>query len=365
MNPILILAGTRPEVIKLAPLYLELRRRGLPVCLCTTGQHTSLLAGALSAFDLSPELSLPPIVGVASLGELTGRLLCALTPILIERTHSAVIVQGDTATAFAGAMAGFYARIPVMHVEAGLRTGHMDCPFPEEYHRRSIALIAKEHFAPTKEAEAQLLFEGIPKESIHRTGNTAVDALRLTLAREDPNGELEIPEGKRLLLFTAHRRESLGSPLSNMLRALVRLVEEHPDIYAICPLHPNPAVRQKAEELLDGRERIRVIDPPDTVRFHHLLARAYLILTDSGGIQEEAVSLGIPTVVMRYATERQEGIRAGVLRLAGSGEEGIVHLGRILLTPDSEEYRRMRHPSPVFGDGHASERIADILETIL
>ncbi len=363
MDPILLFAGTRPEAIKLAPLYWELKRRELPVLLCTSGQHGSLLSGALAAFSIHPERSLPLLPPERSLGELTGKLLEGMTSILLEMHPGVVIVQGDTATAYAGALAGFYQGIPVGHVEAGLRTGNLHSPFPEEYHRRAIALLAELHFAPTKAAEEQLILEGYAKDRVYRTGNTVVDALRYTLSQADPEGELEVPPGMRLLLFTAHRRESQGAPLAQMLRALRRLVETYPDLYAVCPLHPNPVIQESAAHILNGCDRIRMIEPPDTIRFHHLLAGSYLVMTDSGGIQEEAVSLGIPTVVMRETTERQEGLDVGVLCLAGSEETEIFERTHRLLAPDSEEYRNMRHPSSVFGNGHAAKRIADILQT--
>ena len=227
----------------------------------------------------------------------------------------------------------------------------------------AIAMLADYHFAPTVTAKRNLLAEGYPNERIFVTGNTVVDALRITLTEKRPFAEWNLPPDKRVLLFTAHRRESFGEPIREMLRALRRIVEDTPDVLAFFPVHHNPEVRHAAIEILKGVPRIRMIEPPEIVTFHHLLSKAYLILTDSGGIQEEASALGIPTLVMRYSSERTEGMRAGVLKLAGSGEAGIVSLAKRLLEPDSEEYAAMRRPSSVYGSGHASVRIADVLET--
>ena len=276
-----------------------------------------------------------------------------------------MVVQGDTTSALFAGFAAFYRKIPLFHVEAGLRTHHLQSPFPEEMHRRALGLISDYHFAPTVTARENLLREGRAVERVFITGNTVVDALRYTLTEGKPRGEIEIPAGKRLVIFTAHRRESLGTSLCGMLRALVRIVQENPDIYVIFPVHHNPRVRSAAKEILSGIDRIRMIEPPDFVLFHHLLARAYLVLTDSGGIQEETTALGIPTLVMRYSSERTEGMRAGVLKLVGCEEDSIASVANRLLVPDSEEYTAMRKPSAVFGDGNASRRIAERMKKIV
>ena len=363
MKKILIFMGTRPEAIKLCPLIRELKgRKGIEPLLCSVGQHQHLQQSVLSAFSLKPDFVLEVREQGQSLANLSARILAKSDALLARVKPDRVLVQGDTATAFAAALAAFYRKIPVGHIEAGLRTYRIDSPFPEEFHRRAIALFAGQHFAPTKLSKQNLLREGNPESCVHITGNTVVDALRMSLSGELGLHSWRLPPGKRLLLFTAHRRESLGEPLRGMLRALRRVVEQTPDVVALCPLHPNPEIRAAANEILAGCERIRVIEPPDFVRFHRLLARSYLVMTDSGGIQEETVALGIPTVVMRYSSERTEGIRAGVLRLVGSGEDGIFEAVKRLLEPNSEEYAAMKKPSAVFGDGKASLRIADILE---
>lgn len=367
MKRIMVVLGTRPEAIKLCPLILELKkRRRFDVTVCSTGQHGTLLTRALEAFSVVPDVELPTeaMAGQTCTSQ-CARILRDLEPILLQSKPDLVLVQGDTASAYAAALAAFHLHIPIGHVEAGLRTYRMEAPFPEELYRQSISLMAKYHFAPTPHARGNLLREGKAETAVYLTGNTVVDALKMSLAMPRPRELREdFPAGARPVLFTAHRRENLGEPMRGMMRALRRLVETYDDLFALCPLHPNPAVREIAKEEWQGAERIRIIDPPDVIEFHRLLAQSYLVLTDSGGIQEETVSLGIPTVVMRYSSERSEGLRTGVLRLAGSGEEGIYSLAARLLRPGDEEYAAMRKPSRVFGDGKASCRIADVLEGI-
>ncbi len=363
MKRVMIVMGTRPEAIKLCPLVRELRRRkAFETLVCSTGQHREMLDRVLSAFSVIPDFNLAVMRKEQTLSETVGRILLKTDELLTLKKPDLVLVQGDTATAYAASAAAFYRHIPIGHVEAGLRTYHMQAPFPEEYHRQAISLIADYHFAPTLHAKQNLIREGKPEASIHVTGNTVVDAMRLTLGEKNPPIKWNFPADKRILVFTAHRRESIGPPLYGMLRALRKIVTEHADVLAFFPVHQNPEVRRAAIEVLKGAPRIRIIDPLDIVSFHHLLSNAYLILTDSGGIQEEAVSLGIPTLVMRYSSERTEGLRAGVLKLVGSGEAGIVEAANRLLKFDSEEYLAMKKPSAVFGDGNACKRIADILE---
>ena len=365
MKKIMMIMGTRPEAIKLCPLVTELKKRGnAEIQVLSTGQHRAMLDSALDAFGIKPDFDIDAMRTGQSSADLGARILNRTNEILEVERPDLVLVQGDTTTAFFGALAAFYRKIPIGHVEAGLRTYHLASPFPEELHRQGIGLFADYHFAPTVTAKENLLREGKPKSRVFVTGNTVVDALRITLTERTPLVEWKIPEGKRLIVFTAHRRESLGKPLRGMLRALRRIVSEHEDTIAIFPIHHNPAVRSAAADILSGESRIRMIEPPEFISFHHLLARAHLVLTDSGGIQEESCAMGIPTLVMRYSSERTEGLRTGVLKLVGCDEDGIASVADRLLAKNSEEYAAMKKPSAVYGKGHAAARIADILEKI-
>ncbi len=365
MKHIMVVMGTRPEAIKLCPLVRELKSRTqFTVSVCSTGQHREMLDSALEAFSVKPDFDMDIMRTGQTLSDVTARILRRMEEILLAERPDLVLVQGDTTTAFAAALAAFHQGIPIAHVEAGLRTYRMQAPFPEEFHRQAISLIADYHFAPTVTAKNHLVQEGRDASRVFITGNTVVDALRTTLTERRPLVEWNIPENRRALIFTAHRRENFGAPLYGMLKALRSIVESTPDVIAFFPVHHNPEVRRAAIEILKGVPRVRMIEPPEIVSFHHLLSRAYLIMTDSGGIQEEAVALGIPTVVMRYSSERTDGMRAGVLKLAGSGENGIRELCLRLLRPDSEEYAAMRRPSAVYGDGNASMRIANVLEKV-
>lgn len=365
MKRIMIILGTRPEAIKLCPLILELkRRRKQEVLVCSTGQHRSMLDSVLRAFQIKPDFDLDVMRTGQTLSSVTARILKGLDEILLAEHPDCVVVQGDTTTAFAGAVAAFQKKIPVAHVEAGLRTYHINSPYPEEFNRQAIGLVARWHFAPTDVARENLLREGKPKKCVFVTGNTVVDALHFTLGKDFNRPSWNIPADYRLVLFTTHRRESMGPQMKEMFSALGRLVDEFPDVLAVCPLHHNPQVREAAE-IIRTHERIRIIEPPDVLSFHQLLARTYLVITDSGGIQEEAVALGIPTMITRYSTERSEGIKAGILRLAGCSEDGILKLGRELLQPNSKEYKKMKKPAPIYGNGDASVRIADILEQVM
>lgn len=365
MKHIMVVMGTRPEAIKLCPLVRELKKHeNFTVSVCSTGQHREMLDSALEAFSIKPDFDMDIMRTGQTLSDVTARILRRMEEILVAEKPDLVLVQGDTTTAFAAALSAFHQGIKVAHVEAGLRTYRMQAPFPEEFHRQAISLIADYHFAPTVTAKNHLLREGRDASRVFITGNTVVDALRTTLTEKQPMVEWNIPEDRRALIFTAHRRENFGEPLYGMLKALRAVVEGTPDVIAFFPVHHNPEVRRAAIEILKGVPRIRMIEPPEIVSFHHLLSQAYLIMTDSGGIQEEAVALGIPTVVMRYSSERTEGMRAGVLKLAGSGEKGIRDLCLRLLRPDSEEYATMRRPSAVYGDGNASARIAKVLEKV-
>lgn len=366
MKRIMIVMGTRPEAVKLCPLVRELKARGVyEVQVLSTGQHRAMLDSALEAFSVKPDFDMDVMQTGQTLSEVTAKIIRRTDELLEAEKPDLVLVQGDTTTAFAAGLAAFHREIPVGHIEAGLRTYRMNSPFPEEFHRQAISLFADYHFAPTVTAKKNLIREGKQESRIFVTGNTVVDALRITLTEKRPRLAWSFPEGQRVIVFTAHRRESWGEPMRGMLRALRRIVETHPDVTAVFPVHHNPYVRAAAKEILSDVPRVRMIEPPEIVTFHHLLARADLILTDSGGIQEEAAALGVPTLVMRYSSERIEGLRSGVLKLAGSGEEGIFTLADRLLQQGSEEYLAMKKPSAVYGKGKAGALIADVLEKVI
>lgn len=361
MKTIMLVFGTRPEAIKMCPLVTELKSRdGFKTVVCVTGQHRQMLDMVLKTFHVTPDWDLSVMREKQTLFDVTANVLNGIKGVLEEVKPDVVLVHGDTSTTFATALACFYLQIPVGHVEAGLRTHDLYSPFPEEFNRQAVGILAKYHFAPTAMAKENLLREGKPEDSIYVTGNTAIDALKTTVREHYSHPELEWAAGSRLILLTAHRRENLGQPMHNMFRAIRRVLDEHPDVKAIYPIHMNPLVRRIAEEELGGSERVRMIAPLDVLDFHNFLARSFLILTDSGGIQEEAPSLGKPVLVMRNTTERWEGIAAGTLKLAGTSEEGIYREFTALLT-DSAAYDAMSKASNPYGDGFACRRIADIL----
>lgn len=361
MKTIMLVFGTRPEAIKMCPLVTELKSRdGFKTVVCVTGQHRQMLDMVLKTFHVTPDWDLSVMREKQTLFDVTANVLNGIKGVLEKVKPDVVLVHGDTSTTFATALACFYLQIPVGHVEAGLRTHDLYSPFPEEFNRQAVGILAKYHFAPTAMAKENLLREGKPEDSIYVTGNTAIDALKTTVREHYSHPELEWAAGSRLILLTAHRRENLGQPMHNMFRAIRRVLDEHPDVKAIYPIHMNPLVRRIAEEELGGSERVRMIAPLDVLDFHNFLARSFLILTDSGGIQEEAPSLGKPVLVMRNTTERWEGIAAGTLKLAGTSEEGIYREFTALLT-DSAAYDAMSKASNPYGDGFACRRIADIL----
>ena len=353
--------GTRPETIKMAPLVKELERREeFESLVCVTAQHRQMLDQVLEAFSITPDYDLDIMQPGQTLSDITARVLKGLEGVIQEVKPDMVLVHGDTTTTFAGALAAYYGQTAVGHVEAGLRTYDKYSPFPEEMNRQFVGCVADLHFAPTEGARQNLLREGKAPESIVVTGNTAIDALQTTV-REDYSDEiLQWAKGSRLIVLTAHRRENLGEPMHRMFRAIRRVMEERPDTKAIYPIHMNPQVRKAAHEELDGFDCLHVIAPLEVVDFHNFMARSYLILTDSGGIQEEAPSLGKPVLVMRDTTERPEGVEAGTLRLVGTGEENICREFTRLLD-DPAEYATMSHASNPYGDGHASKRIARAL----
>ena len=353
--------GTRPETIKMAPLVKELGvREEFESIVCVTAQHRQMLDQVLTAFAIHPQYDLDIMKQGQTLSDITSRVLQGMEQVIQEVQPHMILVHGDTSTTFAGALAAYYARVAVGHVEAGLRTYDKYSPYPEEMNRQFVGCMADLHFAPTELSRQNLLKEGKRPETIVVTGNTAIDALSTTV-REDYSDELlDWAKGSRLLVLTAHRRENLGEPMHRMFRAIRRIVDEFPDVKMIYPVHLNPLVQQAADEELGGCDRVRLVSPLEVIEFHNLLARSYLILTDSGGIQEEAPSLGKPVIVLRDTTERPEGIAAGTLKLAGTEEETIYGMIRELLT-DRAEYDRMSHASNPYGDGQASRRIADAI----
>lgn len=362
MKTIMLVFGTRPEAIKMCPLIQELRtRKDIRTLCCVTGQHRQMLDQVLSAFHVTPDYDLAIMKDGQTLFDVTTRVMEELKNVLAEAKPDLVLVHGDTTTTFAAALTCFYMQIPVGHVEAGLRTYQLDSPFPEEFNRQAVGVVAKYHFAPTEQARQNLLRENKKPETIFVTGNTAIDALKTTVRADYQNPELEWAKGSRLILLTAHRRENLGEPMRAIFRAVRRIADEVPDIKVLYPVHMNPTIRALAQEILGGDECIRLIPPMDVVDFHNMLARSDLVMTDSGGIQEEAPSLGKPVLVLRDTTERPEGVAAGTLKLVGTDEETIYREAKRLLT-DEAAYHRMSIASNPYGDGHACRRIADILE---
>ncbi len=362
MKKVMLVFGTRPEAIKMCPLVKELKTRsGLQTLVCVTGQHREMLHQVLDAFQVTPDYDLDIMKSRQTLFDVTISILEKLKPVLEAEKPDVVLVHGDTTTTFGAALACFYLQIPVGHVEAGLRTHNLYSPYPEEFNRQATGIITRFHFSPTENSKQNLLDEGKDPTHIYVTGNTAIDALKTTVRPDYTHPQLEWAKDSRLIMLTAHRRENLGEPLRHMFRAIRRIVDETPDLKVIYPIHMNPVVRQAAQEILGGDDRIHIIEPLDVLDFHNFLAHAYLILTDSGGIQEEAPSLGKPVLVMRDTTERPEGIAAGTLKLVGTNEETIYKEFRRLLT-DQDAYNAMSHASNPYGDGFACRRIADILE---
>ena len=361
MKKVMLVFGTRPEAIKMCPLVNELKKRKeLQTVVCVTGQHRQMLDMVLETFDVTPDYDLSIMKDKQTLFDVTTNILNRIKEVLEKEKPNVVLVHGDTSTTFVTALACFYLQIPVGHVEAGLRTYNIYSPYPEEFNRQAVSIISKFNFAPTELSKQNLLKEGKDPNSIYVTGNTAIDALKTTVRENYTHPELEWAKGSRLIMITAHRRENLGEPMRHMFKAIRRVMDEHPDVKAIYPIHMNPVVREIADEFLGGDDRIHIIEPLDVLDFHNFLSRSYLILTDSGGLQEEAPSLGKPVLVMRDTTERPEGIAAGTLKLVGTEEETIYNEFSRLLS-DKEEYETMSKASNPYGDGHACERIADVL----
>lgn len=357
----MLVFGTRPEAIKMCPLVNEIKKqKNIKTIVCVTGQHRQMLDQVLEAFSVVPDYDLSIMKDKQTLFDVTVNILERIKSVLEEVKPDVVLVHGDTSTTFVTALACFYLQIPVGHVEAGLRTYNIYSPYPEEFNRQAVSIISQYNFAPTELSKQNLLNEGKNPDSIYVTGNTAIDALKTTVRTDYTHPELEWSKDSRLIMITAHRRENLGEPMRHMFKAIRRVMNEHPDVKAIYPIHMNPVVREIANEYLGDDDRIHIIEPLDVLDFHNFLSRSYLILTDSGGIQEEAPSLGKPVLVMRDTTERPEGIVAGTLKLVGTEEETIYREFSQLLS-DKTEYDAMSKASNPYGDGHACERIAKIV----
>ena len=362
MKKIMLVFGTRPEAIKICPLVNELKKRpSLQTVVCVTAQHRQMLDQVLETFGVRPDYDLNIMKERQSLFDITANILGSIRAVLEREKPDVVLVHGDTTTTFVTALACFYLQIPVGHVEAGLRTYNIDSPYPEEFNRQAVGILARYHFAPTALAAEHLIREGKDPKTIYITGNTVIDAMQHTVQEDYRHPELDWVGDGKLIFITAHRRENLGEPMRHMFRAIRRVLEEHPECRAVYPIHMNPLVRQAAEEELGDCGQIHLIEPIEVFDCHNFEARAYLCLTDSGGIQEECPSYGVPVLVMRNTTERPEGVAAGTLRLVGTEEETIYRSFRELLE-DREAYEKMSHACNPYGDGHACERIADILE---
>ena len=358
----MLVFGTRPEAIKMCPRVNELKGRPeeFDAVVCVTGQHREMLDQVLRVFDVRPDHDLAIMKPGQTLFDITSDVLLNMRKVFEHEEPDVVLVHGDTTTSFAAALAAFYLQIPVGHVEAGLRTRDLCSPWPEEFNRQAVDVVSRWYFAPTETSRQNLLDEAKSDDRIFVTGNTGIDALRTTVRDDYRHPDLEWASDSRLILVTAHRRENLGEPMKRMFRAIRRVMEERPDTKAIYPIHLNPQVRKAAHEELDGFGRLRIVDPLEVADFHNFMAASHLILTDSGGIQEEAPSLGKPVLVMRDTTERPEGVAAGTLRLVGTQEE-VIHREFSRLLDDPAEYEAMSHASNPYGDGRASSRIANVL----
>lgn len=361
MKTVMLVFGTRPEAIKMCPLVNELKSRDtIKTVVCVTGQHRQMLDQVLETFAVVPDYDLSVMKDKQSLFDITTNILNGIKEVLEKEKPDIVLVHGDTSTTFATALACFYLQIPVGHVEAGLRTYDIYSPYPEEFNREAVSIIAEYNFAPTEKARDNLIKEGKEASKIWVTGNTVIDALKTTVKDDYTHPELEWAQDSKLIFITAHRRENIGQPMRNMFRAIRRVLDEHQDVKALYPIHMNPLVRQIADEELSGCDRIKIIEPVEVFDCHNLMAHSYLILTDSGGIQEEAPSFGKPVLVMRDTTERPEGIEAGTLKLVGTNEETIYKNFKELLE-NRESYDAMARASNPYGDGFACKRIVDIL----
>lgn len=362
MKKVMLVFGTRPEAIKMGPLVLEFQKSAnFETIVCVTGQHREMLNQVLHTFSIKPDYNLDIMKEQQTLSDITANILQNMNTILENEKPDIVLVHGDTSTTFATALACFYKEIPVGHVEAGLRTGDIKSPYPEEFNRQAVGLFADYHFAATEKAAQNLIAEGKSKENIYITGNTVIDALRTTVNKEYTHPELEWASDSRLILVTAHRRENMGDPLENIAKSILKIVENNKDVKVIYPVHLNPRISEIIDPIIGNHERIHLISPLEVLDFHNFIDQSYYVMSDSGGIQEEAPSLGKPVLVLRDTTERPEGVDAGTLKLVGTDYEDIVREAQILLD-DEEEFERMSRASNPYGDGHASERIVKVLE---
>lgn len=359
---IMCVFGTRPEAIKMCPLVNEMKHReNLEVIVCVTAQHRQMLDQVLSTFNICPDYDLNVMKDRQNLFDITTNILNGIKEILEKEQPNIVLVHGDTSTTFVTTLACFYLQIPVGHVEAGLRTYNLYSPYPEEFNRQAVGIVSQYNFAPTQLAAEHLKAEGKNPDTIYITGNTVIDAMQHTVKEDYTHPELDWVGDSKLIFITAHRRENLGIPMHHMFRAIRKVLDEHSECKAVYPIHMNPAVREAANQELGGCDRIHLIEPIEVFDCHNFEARSFLCLTDSGGIQEECPSYGVPVLVMRDTTERPEGVEAGTLRLVGTEEETIYKAFTELLT-NKEEYQKMSTACNPYGDGHACERIADILE---
>lgn len=359
---VMLVFGTRPEAIKMCPLVNELKtRESIETIVCVTGQHRQMLDQVLNTFGVVPDYDLSIMKQGQTLFDITTGILEKIKIVLDEAKPDVVLVHGDTSTTFVTALACFYLQIPVGHVEAGLRTYKIYSPYPEEFNRQAVSIISQYNFAPTQMSADNLMREGKDKSRIYITGNTVIDAMQHTVREDYTHPELDWVGDDKLIFITAHRRENLGEPMHHMFRAIRRVLDEHPDCRAVYPIHMNPAVRKAANEELGGCDRIHIIEPIEVFDCHNFESRSFLILTDSGGIQEEAPAYGVPVLVMRDTTERPEGVKAGTLRLVGTDEDVIYKNFKELLE-NQNSYDAMAKACNPYGDGHACERIADILE---
>ena len=362
MIKVMSIFGTRPEAIKMAPLVKELEsRKEIESIVCVTAQHREMLDQVLETFDIKPDYDLNIMKQGQTLGDVTTRALNGVEQVIKESQPDIVLVHGDTTTTFAGALAAFYNQVAIGHVEAGLRTYDKYSPYPEEMNRQMVDCMTDMYFAPTELSKANLIKENYDESKIYITGNTAIDAMSTTVDNDYTHPELEwINENERMILLTAHRRENLGDPMRNIFKAIKRIVDEFEDVKVIYPIHKNPKVREVANEIFGDTDKVKLIEPLEVFDFHNFQNKSYMILTDSGGIQEEAPSLGKPVLVLRDTTERPEGIDAGTLKLVGTDEEVIYEEAKKLLE-DKEAYEKMSHASNPYGDGHASERIVNAI----
>ena len=357
----MVVFGTRPEAIKMAPLILELKNRSeIEIIVCVTAQHRQMLDQVLKVFALTPEIDLDIMLPEQTLATITANVLTKMEEVIIENQPDIVLVHGDTTTTFATAMAAYYQQTDVGHVEAGLRTYNKYSPFPEEINRQFVTLVSDMNFAPTEDSKSNLIKSGVSPDTIYVTGNTAIDALKTTVVDSYTHPVIEWVGSDKMILLTAHRRENLGTPMRNMFRAIVRILEKHSDVKVVYPVHLNPRVKEVADEILGLNDRVRLIDPLEVLDFHNFIKKSYLILTDSGGIQEEAPALKKPVIVLRDTTERPEGIKAGTLKLAGTDEERIYQLVDDLLG-NKQEYESLANAENPYGDGNASVRIVDAI----